>query len=116
MAYSALAVAVQNRTLEVAPGSTDIASAGSSSAFNVGIAAGALVGGVLVDNTGVRSVALVGGILTALALIVMLAEPWFARGPGEHFAARECDGPMGDGLVGDGPVGDGRVPSCPMPS
>ena len=79
LAYSALAVAIQNRALQVAPGSTDIASAGSSSAFNVGIAAGALLGGVLVDSIGVRSVALAGGLLTTLALAGMLTEPWVAR-------------------------------------
>ena len=79
MAFSGLAVAVQSRTLQVAPGSTDIASAGASSAFNVGIAAGAFVGGALIDTTTVRSVALVGGVLTAIAALVMLGEPLLAR-------------------------------------
>ncbi|MEU8223082.1 MFS transporter [Kribbella sp. NPDC048915] len=79
LAFSGLAVAAQSRTLQVAPGSTDIASAGMSSAFNVGIAAGAFVGGALIDITTVRSVALVGGLLTAIAALVMLSEPLLVR-------------------------------------
>lgn len=79
LSFSGLAVAVQSRTLQIAPGSTDIASAGASSAFNVGIAAGAFVGGALIDHTTVRSVALAGGLLTAVAALVMLCEPWLAR-------------------------------------
>ncbi len=79
LAFSGLAVAVQSRTLQIAPGSTDIASAGTSSAFNVGIAAGAFVGGALIDTTSVRAVALVGGLLTATATLVMLSEPLLVR-------------------------------------
>ncbi|WP_327635006.1 MFS transporter [Kribbella sp. NBC_00482] len=79
LAFSGLAVAVQSRTLQIAPGSTDIASAGASSAFNVGIAAGAFVGGALIDTTTVRAVALVGGLLTAAAALVMLSEPLLVR-------------------------------------
>lgn len=79
LAFSGLAVATQSRTLQVAPGSTDIASAGTSSAFNVGIASGAFVGGALIDHTSVRAVALVGGLLTAAAALVMLSEPLLTR-------------------------------------
>jgi DHA1 family L-arabinose/isopropyl-beta-D-thiogalactopyranoside export protein-like MFS transporter/DHA1 family inner membrane transport protein len=79
LAFSGLAVAVQSRTLQVAPGSTDLASAGTSSAFNVGIAAGAFVGGALIDITSVRAVALVGGLLTAAGALVMLSEPLLVR-------------------------------------
>jgi len=79
LSFSGLAVAVQSRTLQVAPGSTDIASAGTSSAFNVGIAAGAFVGGALIDTTTVRAVALVGGLLAAAAALVMLSEPLLVR-------------------------------------
>jgi predicted MFS family arabinose efflux permease len=79
LAFSALAAAVQNRTLQVTPVSTELASAGTSSAFNVGIAAGSLLGGQLIAGAGVRSVALVGAALTAAALAVLLCEPWVAR-------------------------------------
>ncbi|MER7247123.1 MFS transporter [Kribbella sp. NPDC000426] len=88
LSFSGLAVAVQSRTLQIAPGSTDIASAGASSAFNVGIAAGAFVGGALIDHTTVRSVALAGGLLTAIAALVMLSEPLLARRPA---LLEECD-------------------------
>jgi DHA1 family L-arabinose/isopropyl-beta-D-thiogalactopyranoside export protein-like MFS transporter/DHA1 family inner membrane transport protein len=79
MAYAAFAAAVQNRTLQVAPGSTDVAGAGSSTAFNVGIAAGSLLGGGLIQTAGVRSVALAGAVLAAAALALLLAEPRLAR-------------------------------------
>jgi DHA1 family L-arabinose/isopropyl-beta-D-thiogalactopyranoside export protein-like MFS transporter/DHA1 family inner membrane transport protein len=79
LAFSGMAVATQSRTLQVAPGSTDLASAGTSSAFNVGIAAGAFVGGGLINSTGVRSVALVGGLLAAAAVLVLLTEPLLTR-------------------------------------
>ncbi|WP_426511657.1 MFS transporter [Dactylosporangium sp. McL0621] len=78
-AYSAMAAAVQNRILLVAPGSTDLASAGGSSAFNVGIAAGSLLGGLIIDHAGVRSVALAGAIITAVAVALLLAEPRLTR-------------------------------------
>ncbi|MGI5243438.1 MFS transporter [Dactylosporangium sp. CA-139066] len=78
LSYGAMAAAVQNRVLMVAPGSADVASAGTSSAFNVGIAAGSLVGGMIIDGPGVRSTALVGGALTLLAVVLVLAEPVLA--------------------------------------
>jgi predicted MFS family arabinose efflux permease len=74
LAYSALAAAVGSRTLQVAPGSTDIAAAGTSCAFNVGIAAGSFLGGALIEHPGTRSVALVGGLLAASALATLAAE------------------------------------------
>jgi predicted MFS family arabinose efflux permease len=72
--YSAFAAAVQARILQIAPGSTDLASAGASSAFNLGIAAGSAIGGALLPGYGPRGPALVGGMLTAVALAVMLAD------------------------------------------
>ncbi|WP_433615732.1 MFS transporter [Dactylosporangium sp. CA-139114] len=78
-AYSAMAAAVQNRILLVAPGSTDLASAGGSSAFNVGIATGSFVGGVIIDHAGVRSVALAGALIAVVAVALLLAEPHLTR-------------------------------------
>ncbi len=69
----------QSYVLRVAPRSTDIASAIFSATFNLGIAGGALVGGVLLAETGVRSTFLVGGLLTALALGLLLSEPGMRR-------------------------------------
>jgi predicted MFS family arabinose efflux permease len=67
-----------SRVLRYAPGASDMASAGTSTAFNVGITAGALFGGVLLAGPGVRSTALVGAALSLVALAVVLAEPLFA--------------------------------------
>jgi MFS transporter, DHA1 family, inner membrane transport protein len=63
----------QASVLDVAPGNTDVASAWFSSAYNVGIAAGALLGGLLLPHTGVRSIYLVGAVLTALAVTVLIS-------------------------------------------
>ncbi|MEU6410196.1 MFS transporter [Microbispora sp. NPDC046933] len=78
MSFSALAAAIASRAIQVAPGSTDIASAGSGSAFNIGIAGGSLLGGALIDHSGVRSVTAAGAALTAAALAVLLCERWLA--------------------------------------
>jgi len=73
VAYSAFATALQNRMLQLAPGSTDLASAGLSTAFNVGIAAGSLLGGALLPGHGPRPLALVSGLLTLTALAILAA-------------------------------------------
>jgi MFS transporter, DHA1 family, inner membrane transport protein len=74
VALPGLAVALQPRVLQFAPGNTDIAAAGTSAAFNVGIGGGALVGGLLLPVAGVRSTALAGAALAAAALAVVFAE------------------------------------------
>ncbi|MDG6105639.1 MFS transporter [Dactylosporangium aurantiacum] len=78
-AYAAFAAAVQNRVLQVAPGSTDMASAGSSSSFNIGIAAGSFVGGVIIEDVSVRAVALAAAVLIAAALAALLLDPFLPR-------------------------------------
>ncbi|GIF21032.1 DHA1 family inner membrane transport protein [Actinoplanes tereljensis] len=70
----------QSRVLQVAPGSTDMASAVFSAMFNVGIASGALIGSILLAHTGVRSTFLTAALLTAVALLILLSEP--RRRPG----------------------------------
>jgi predicted MFS family arabinose efflux permease len=75
---AALSAVLGARVLVVAPGSTDMAAAGTSTAFNVGITAGALIGGVLLPAAGVRSTALAGAVLTLAALATVLAEPAIA--------------------------------------
>ena len=57
--------------MDVAPGKLDVASAWFSSAYNIGIAAGALIGGLLLPHTGVRSTYLMGALLTTLALAAL---------------------------------------------
>ena len=81
-------VTFQNRVLQVAPGSTDIASALYSATFNLGIAAGALTGGVLLTTTGLRSTYLAGGLLAAIAVAILLTEPIVGRRPHRRTTAR----------------------------
>ncbi|WP_181449592.1 MFS transporter [Streptomyces cyaneus] len=73
-------MATQSRVLQVAPGRTETALAANSAAYNVGIAAGALLGGFLLPVVGVRGTFLVGGLLTAAAPAVLT---WPVRTGGE---------------------------------
>jgi DHA1 family inner membrane transport protein len=61
-------VSNQNRILQVAPGSTDIASAWASASFNAGIAGGSLAGGLALHSYGARSTALLGALVATAAL------------------------------------------------
>jgi predicted MFS family arabinose efflux permease len=79
LVLSGLTVVLGARVLEVAPGSTDLASAGMSTAFNVGITAGALIGSHLLAAGGVRTSALLAALISGLALVSALAEPRFAK-------------------------------------
>ncbi|WP_327004764.1 MFS transporter [Dactylosporangium sp. NBC_01737] len=79
-AYAAFAAAVQNRVLQVAPGSTDMASAGSSSSFNIGISGGSFVGGLIIEDVSVRAVALAAALLIAAALAALLLDPLLSAG------------------------------------
>jgi predicted MFS family arabinose efflux permease len=67
-----------SRVLAYAPGASDMASAGTSTAFNAGITAGAFFGSVLLPSAGVRSTALVGALLSLVAFAIVLAEPLFS--------------------------------------
>jgi MFS transporter, DHA1 family, inner membrane transport protein len=88
VAMAGLVGALSTRVLEVAPGDSSVASAGMSTAFNVGITAGALLGSVLLPAYGVRSTALVGGLLSVAALAAVLAEPLVARRPGQRMITK----------------------------
>jgi MFS transporter, DHA1 family, inner membrane transport protein len=63
---------LQVLVLQVAPGNTDIASAGTSAAFNVGIGGGALIGALVLPTAGIRTTALAATLLTAAALATAL--------------------------------------------
>lgn len=65
-------MATQSQVLRVAPGRTESALAANGAAFNVGVAAGALLGGCLLPFTGVRGTFLTGGLLTLGALAVLV--------------------------------------------
>ncbi|GIF21460.1 putative MFS family arabinose efflux permease [Actinoplanes tereljensis] len=71
-ALSAMTAILAVRVLELAPGRTDTAAAGSSTAFNVGITAGALIGSQVLAGGSVRVSALLGAGITVVALAVSL--------------------------------------------
>jgi DHA1 family inner membrane transport protein len=77
-AIAALSAGLGARVLEVAPKSSDLAAAGTSTAFNTGITLGAFVGSLLLPILGVRATALAGLLFTLAALAVVLAEPHLA--------------------------------------
>lgn len=65
-------MATQSQVLRVAPGRTESALAANSAAFNVGVAAGSLLGGALLPVVAVRGAFLAGGLLTAGALALLV--------------------------------------------
>jgi DHA1 family inner membrane transport protein len=71
----AMIAAFAGRVLQVAPGRTDVASAGLSAVFNASIAAGALIGALLLPTFGLRSTALVAAILVGAAAGLLRLEP-----------------------------------------
>ncbi len=91
LAFSALTAGMSERVLRVAPGRFDLASAGASTAVNVGITGGALIGGILLSGhhpaavgragpgSGSTTTALVGGALTLAGLVVAIHEARSAR-------------------------------------
>jgi DHA1 family inner membrane transport protein len=97
LTLAAFSAALGARVLEVAPAGSDMAAAYISTAFNVGITAGALLGSVLLTGAGVRGTALAGSLLTLLAFAVVLAEPLLARhkpaiGRIQYIEERRCPG------------------------
>jgi len=63
---------VQTATLRIAPDHADQASGINASAYNVGVAGGALIGGIVIDTAGVALVPVVGAVLSAIGLVIFL--------------------------------------------
>jgi DHA1 family inner membrane transport protein len=78
-ALGAMSPAIAHRVLEVAPGSSDLASAANSAAFNVGIAGGAALGALVLGAAGLRETALAGGLIVALGVATAVADPLITR-------------------------------------
>ena len=73
VALGAYNVSNQNRVLEVAPASTDIASAWTSASCNAGTAGGSLAGGLVLNGYGPRPTALLGALVAVAALLLAAA-------------------------------------------
>ncbi|WP_431045759.1 MFS transporter [Streptomyces sp. P1-3] len=96
--------ATQNRVLRVAPGRTEIGLAMNSAAYNVGIAAGALLGGAVLPHTGVRGLFLLGGVLNFAAVAVLAGERLLAPEqdrPEQDRSAPAPASPAGDERAGE---------------
>jgi DHA1 family inner membrane transport protein len=77
-ALGTISPAMTARVLEVAPGNSDIASAGTSAAFNLGIGGGALLGGIVLSTMDLPATALIGGLLVLAGLVMAIADPFLA--------------------------------------
>ncbi|MEU8287162.1 MFS transporter [Micromonospora sp. NPDC048905] len=84
MSFSSLIAGIQHRIMQVAPSTTDMASASLSVAFNVGLAAGSLIGAGLLATFGVRVIPLFGGLLTAAAFALLACHETSRRGRSRH--------------------------------
>jgi predicted MFS family arabinose efflux permease len=70
-AFGLVPVAMTTWMLTALPGSPEAGQALLVSFFQVAIATGAFVGGVVVDGAGIASVLLLGGVLAALAALLI---------------------------------------------
>jgi predicted MFS family arabinose efflux permease len=73
-AFAAFTTPLSTRILQTAPIRVDLAVSGCSTAVNVGITLGALLGSALLDGSGVRAPALAGGLLTLAALVLVVLD------------------------------------------
>lgn len=73
--------ATQGRVMHVAPRGTDVASAANSAAFNVGIAAGGGLGGLVLAVGSVRTAFVAGATVSVLATLVVGCERLLEREP-----------------------------------
>ncbi|WP_431875989.1 MFS transporter [Micromonospora marina] len=74
LAFAAFTATLGGLVLQVAPGRSDLAAAAVSAAVNVGITAGAFVGGLALPSHGVRATVLIGALLGVAALVLALGE------------------------------------------
>jgi DHA1 family inner membrane transport protein len=94
LAFAAFTAALGGLVLRVAPGRVDLAAATVSAAVNVGITAGAFVGGLALPGHGATGPVLIGALLGLVALALALSERAVRPAPGERpaRASAGCDG------------------------
>jgi DHA1 family L-arabinose/isopropyl-beta-D-thiogalactopyranoside export protein-like MFS transporter/DHA1 family inner membrane transport protein len=88
MSFSSLMAGIQHRIMQVAPSTTDVASAGLSVAFNFGLAMGSFLGAGLLAMVGVRIIPLVGGLLTAAAMTLLSCDETILKRRRSHEVLR----------------------------
>ena len=71
---------------QIAPGAVPVAISLNMSAFMIGMAVAAAIGGIVVDSLGAMALPLIGVPLVALALLIWRRVP---EGEREHQAQRE---------------------------
>ncbi|MEG9475715.1 sugar transporter [Mannheimia indoligenes] len=64
-----MSIALQMKVLELAPDATDVAAAIFSGTYNLGIGAGALLGGITINQLGLPNIGFVGGGLAFIAIL-----------------------------------------------
>lgn len=64
-----MSIALQMKVLELAPDATDVAAAIFSGTYNLGIGAGALLGGITINQLGLSNIGFVGGGLAFIAIL-----------------------------------------------
>ena len=72
MGIIGFSLAQQAKTLELASDATDVAMAIFSGLYNVGIGAGALIGGIVIEQMGLHSIGWFGGALAGMATVVAI--------------------------------------------
>ena len=73
LSMSAFTTVLAGRVMQIAPGRTDVAAAGASTAVNVGITVGALVASLIFDHFGARGAVVAGAVIASSALLVNAA-------------------------------------------
>ncbi len=71
-AVSCFNLSFQSEVIRCAPQGTEVAMSIYSGIYNVGIGAGALVGGSVCDGAGIRSIGYVGGAIALAAVVLMI--------------------------------------------
>lgn len=74
LGFGGMPPTLTQRALLCFPGSTEVSAGASTSAFNLGIAAGSAFGAALVASVGVRAVPLMGAMLVASTIALCLIE------------------------------------------
>lgn len=72
MAIICFSLAQQAKTLDFASDATDVSMAIHSGLYNVGIGAGALIGGLATTNFGLNQIGIVGGIIAVIGTLLAL--------------------------------------------